>query len=152
AVQSREGEWANVPYLGRAHRAFVTPVKDLPWTLVVFRDKQIFRTINLQTMTLAAIAFMGYALLLAIAIGLLYLLRPEVPLVKTWPCQKHAQWYRRITLVNSMLFLIFIGLVLISSREPLIVWALFFPALAIAHALALPGSEPGQNPAKTPAS
>lgn len=148
AVQSREREWANVPYLGRDHRAFVTPIKDFPWTLVVFRDKQILRTINLQIMTLTAIALMGYALLLTIAIVVVFFASRKLVLVRMWPCPKLVQSYNRMTVVNSALFLICIVLVLVSSRGTLIVWALLFPTLAIVHALVLFSEKPGEHLAK----
>jgi hypothetical protein len=139
AVQLRQREALNVQYLGRAHRAFVTPLRDLPWTLVVFRDKQMLRTVNLETVTLATIALAGYSVLLTVVLALIVLLFSESKTRsdRIWPCEERHANYNQIAIVNSGLFLICLVLVFLSSREALIVCALLFPALAIVSSLLL---------------
>jgi len=138
AVHLRQRESLNVQYLGRAHRAFVTPMQDLPWTLIVFRDKQILRTINLEIMTLSSIALSAYGLLLIIGLALVFL--PVFPnakkrLERIWPQRERHAEYNQIAIVNSGLLLICLVLLLVTSRDALVVWALLFPAIAIAHAV-----------------
>ncbi|MEK6408395.1 MAG: hypothetical protein AABN34_15820, partial [Acidobacteriota bacterium] len=144
AVKSRESDWMDVQYLGRAHRAFVTPIKDLPWTLVVFRDKQIARTVNLEIMTLTATALTIYAGVLIVVLAFVFFPFPksEERLSRIWPELKRLFSYKQLLIVNSALFLICVGLVTVSSRNTLIAWAVLFPALAIAHSLMLMGKKP----------
>ena len=138
AVQLRQREPVNLQYLGRAHRAFVTPIQDLPWTLIVYRDKQILRTINLEIVTLASIALSAYGLLLIIALALVFL--PVFPnsrkrLERIWPNpERHAE-YTRIAVVHSALLMVCFVLLMVSYRDALVGWALLFTALAIGHAL-----------------
>lgn len=145
AALSREREWATVPYLGRDHRAFVTPIKDLPLTVAVFRDKHILRTINLQIVTLVAVALMGYVLLLALATAVFRFAGSELPPIIMWPCPKLARLYAQAAVANSALFVICVVLVLLSSRATLILWALLFPALGIAYTFVLFRKKPGEH-------
>lgn len=153
AVQLRASESVNLQYLGRAHRAFVTPIKDLPWTLVVFRDRQILRTINLEIVTLVVIALAAYAVLLIAALALIFF--PIFPgstgrLNRIWPDQKRLASYQQMAIVNSVLFFTCLALTITSSRGALIFWALLFPALAIAHSLLLMGKKPRLKLPKLP--
>jgi hypothetical protein len=141
----RQREPVNVQYLGRSHRAFVTPIQDLPWTLVVFRDKQILRTINLEIVTLASIALSAYGLLLIIALALVFL--PIFPnsrkrLERIWPNQERHAEYKRIAVVHSALLMVCLVLLMVSYRDALVGWALLFTALAIGHALWLLREKP----------
>ena len=145
AVQLRQREPVNIQYLGRAHRAFVAPLSDLPWTLVVFREKQILRTINLEIVTLATILFCAYGILLIVALALIFL--PFFPNAKKrleniWPAEEHHAKYNQIAVVNLALFLIFLLLVIVTRRDALVVWALLFPSLVIWHALMLKSGKP----------
>ncbi|HXI88703.1 MAG TPA: cache domain-containing protein [Blastocatellia bacterium] len=137
AVQSRESEWLSLQYLGGSQRGYVTPIADLPWSLVVFRDRQILRTVNLETMTLTAIAFTFYALLLAVVLGCIFLFRPKTRFSMIWPDPKRHECYKQVAAVNFALFIIFGVLVIVSSDVVLIVWALLFPALSLVHFLLL---------------
>ena len=145
AVQLRQRELVNIQYLGRAHRAFVAPLSDLPWTLVVFRDKQVLRTINLEIVTLATILFCAYGILLMIVLALIFL--PLFPNAKKrlesiWPAEEHHSKYNQIAVVSLALFLICLVLVMVTTRDALMVWALLFPALVISHALMLKSDKP----------
>ena len=141
AVQSHQGDWMDLQYLGRAHRAFVQPIPGLPWSLVVFRDKQILRTINLEMMTLVAILFGAYTLLLAAtlllfaALSFFFLPRSRLRLANIWPNPENGDRYKRIAIVNAVLFAVFLILIMASGRGVLILWGLLFPALALAFSV-----------------
>lgn len=139
AVQARDSALVNLEYLGGSHRAFVTPIKDLPWSLVVLRDKRILRTVNLEMMTLSAIAFTSYTLLLAVGLFLTFLVKSKPRLVIVWPNPKWLTSYRQVTAANAVAFLVCVALVIMSRRGWLIVWALLFPALSLVHAFLVMG-------------
>ena len=63
---SFEGE-----YWGKGHQFYVMPFQGLPWSLVVFQDKEILRAHNFQILLLAGFLFFMYFLMLAVFCGLL---------------------------------------------------------------------------------
>lgn len=140
AVQARDSAFVSLHYLGGSHRAFVTPIKDLPWSLVVLRDKRILRTVNLEMMTLSAIAFTSYTVLLGAALFLFFLMRSKPRFSIVWPNEKWLACYRQIVAANAVLFVVCVALVMVSSRGRLIVWALLFPALGLVHAFLVMGN------------
>ena len=130
-VQSRIGEPLSALYLGRDQSLFVTPVADTPWTLVVFRDKQVLRTATLEIVTLTVIAFLTYAALLVIALALVRLYASKPRLNNLWPNKDRVAHYKRIVSSNCVLFLLFLVFLTLLGGEWLIVLALLFPALAL---------------------
>src|SRR5207244_8773044 len=52
-LRPRASEWINAAYMGRAHRLYVVPLSQLPWTLIVFRDKELGRTATVELLTAA---------------------------------------------------------------------------------------------------
>ncbi|MEK6303783.1 MAG: cache domain-containing protein [Acidobacteriota bacterium] len=139
AVQTRDSAFVNLHYLGGSHRAFVTPIKDLPWSLVVLRDRRIFRTVNLEMMTLAGIAFTSYAVLLAITLFVIFLVRSKPRFAIVWPNDKWLARYRQVVAANAVLFVACLALVMVSTRGWLIVWALLVPGLGLAHVFLVVG-------------
>ena len=65
-ADSFEGE-----YWGKGHQFYVMPFQGLPWSLVVFQDKEILRAHNFQILLLAGFLFLMYFLMLAVFCGLL---------------------------------------------------------------------------------
>lgn len=142
AVQTRTSDFMDLQYLGRSNRAFVAPIEGLPWTLVTFRDKGVLRTVNLEIATLSTMLGLGYFIFLVLALALVVLFSPRGRLARIWPSEASAGCYRQILAVNLVLFFISLAVITVSTRGWLIVWALLFPALAIAHALSLFGRGP----------
>lgn len=140
ATQTRISESLDVKYLGRDHSACVTPIEGLPWTLVVFRDKYILRTMNLETMTLAAYLILAYAVVLTLALAFTFIFVPgsKERLKAIWPLKQHRDRYKQMFIVNSALFLMCVLLTAISNRQGFL-YAILFPSIAIAHSLWLLG-------------
>ena len=86
AVEARQNERMNIRYWGDDYRAYVQPMKDLPWTLITFREKRGLRTLNTEALTvtlLFLLAVFGVALLAFISLVLL--LRPQYRAHWVWP-------------------------------------------------------------------
>lgn len=47
-------------YWGTGHHFYVKPIEDLPWTLVVFRSKEMLRTINFEILMFSSCLFTLY--------------------------------------------------------------------------------------------
>ena len=66
AADSFEGE-----YWGKGHQFYVMPFQGLPWSLVVFQDKEILRAHNFEILLFAGFLFLLYFLMLAVFCGFL---------------------------------------------------------------------------------
>jgi hypothetical protein len=137
AVRSRTSETIDVKYLGRDHRVRVTPLEAFPWTLVVFRDKQLLRTMNLETITLTSYLCLAYGILVTLALVLIFVFLPGAKARRTmiWPTAQNHDRYKQMFVVNSALFIFCLMLTALLDGSFLWVVAVLFPSLALAHTL-----------------
>lgn len=94
-------------YWGTGHYFYAKPVEELPWTLVVFRSKEMFRTINFEILMFSSCLFTLYI------IGLLLWLKVlsawyrfdgyGQPVRWLWPHQSGRQAYNRLALFHIVL-------------------------------------------------
>jgi hypothetical protein len=75
AVLSRMDQPIDTNYLGKGHRMYVSALGGTPWTLVVFADKQMARTINLEVITLSIVLYLLFSLSVVALISLFCLAR-----------------------------------------------------------------------------
>jgi len=135
-VKSRGSEFVNAQYLGRGHRFYISPMKYLPWTLIVCRDKQILRTTHLESTTLATAMTGGYWAIVLPALLLLFLTCSRRKLAWLWPDAAQGAAYRLIFSFNCVLAFIYCLLLLwLSNGAWVIFWSFVFPAAAIGHAI-----------------
>ena len=140
AVFGRSSDWLNARYEGRGHRLYASPLEPFPWFLVVYRDKQILRTTNLEILTVSMILFMMYALVgLAVAgVLYLYLSTDRLRLAWLWPDPPRTHTYFMIAMASVFLGAVFglalsvlpVGAVLLTTfvipvMGPLLVYALW---------------------------
>lgn len=114
AVYGRRAAWMDVSYLGTGHRLYVKPVAELPWSLVVYENKQALRTVNLELLSVSLILFVVYFVLM---LGAHWLAGPAVRrfgsegrglTVCLWPDPEKTRVYYRIAVLNSLLGLVFV--------------------------------------------
>lgn len=85
AVADRAQMHLTIGYLGRGHSAFVTPIYNFPsWSLIVFRDKRVFRTVFMDVLTLAGLMYLVYALILLTALSIFYLFNINTTERRSW--------------------------------------------------------------------
>jgi len=60
AVDARRAEHLDVRYYGEGHRFYVLPLRDTPWTVVVFRNKSTLRSLSLGLSVVWAVMFALY--------------------------------------------------------------------------------------------
>src|SRR5437763_7511044 len=58
AVIPRHEEFMDAKYWGEDVRVLITPLPDLPWTLLTFRDKRLLRTMNLEALVISLLLFL----------------------------------------------------------------------------------------------
>ena len=132
AVLGRFAAQFDTYYTRRLHSLYATPIPDLPWSLIVFRDEQVLGTAHLEMVTLAVLLFLNYGLLLALAYIVAHLIGGRRFATWLWPDKQRAGAYALLALVNLALALA-LGAVIISngSAETIVVSALVFPALGL---------------------
>ncbi|MGH7789670.1 MAG: cache domain-containing protein, partial [Candidatus Binatia bacterium] len=103
AVHARHAATIDLTYHGRAVRAAVAPLAGTPWSLIVYRDKEILRTLSLEAAATAGMGFVTLFLLVAFCIGLLaVLLAPAVAEIP-WPDPRRAPRYAATVAVLAVL-------------------------------------------------
>lgn len=131
AVLARSSEFINAPYLGKAHRLFVSPVAGTPWMLVVFRDKQTARTINLELLTLSLVLYLVFAVVALLVISFVYFPRRGERIRRLWPNARNAGQYDRLIVMNAVLIVVFLVVAWTVRNEILLVCCCFLlPSLA----------------------
>jgi len=117
-VLGRTSGTITTQYLGQRHRLHATPIemasaidsfRDPLWSLVVFQPTLVPETVNLETLTLAVAMFATFGLVLAAAWALFSRFRPQ-DRKWFWPDDHKADRYRRATLVNAGLSVLFLTL------------------------------------------
>jgi len=103
-------------YWGKGHQFFVRPVEDLPWTLIVFREKEDIRGINFGLLLFGGSLFTVYLLSILIAGGLgLWMVNglhlrargfSSSPFDWLWPHPDNRRWYQVSLVVNLGLILV----------------------------------------------
>jgi hypothetical protein len=129
-------------YMGRGHRLFISPMSANPyesWTVIVFRDLRVEQTMNLEVLSLAAIMFVLYTLVMALALILAHWTqRGRERRNWLWPDSQRAGTYRRLVIVNGIAILLLLICSEIPTQPALLFCATFIPvATIIANLVAL---------------
>ncbi|HSB11734.1 MAG TPA: cache domain-containing protein [Blastocatellia bacterium] len=147
AVMSRADRFMNTKYLGEGHRLYVSPLSGTPWMLVVFRDKQVARTINLELLTLAMVLYLGFAAIMFGLISVIYLPKRGERISWLWPDPNRAGQYELLIAANLVIGGIFVLALTVKSGWFLITCCVTIPVLAtILGTLVLRKSEHVQAP------
>ncbi|MFY9553384.1 MAG: cache domain-containing protein, partial [Blastocatellia bacterium] len=125
AVLARANKFINAQYLGKGHRLFVSPVAGTPWMLVVFRDKQIARTINLELLTLSLVLYLIFAVFALLLISVVYLPRRGERIRRLWPHKRNAKQYELLITVNTVLLVVFLLVARLVTNETVLVICCF---------------------------
>ncbi|MFZ0389829.1 MAG: cache domain-containing protein [Calditrichia bacterium] len=121
AISGEITDIGTVTYMGQKYRFYVQPLQPFPWYLIVFRNNEIFQTINVEILTIALIIFVLYALLFLLIIGFTYIARPGYRARWIWPNPVHLNSYKKLTPV----FLVIIAV--------LFFWITLFESFQILH-------------------
>ncbi|GJL58197.1 MAG: hypothetical protein NPIRA03_10540 [Nitrospirales bacterium] len=132
-VLARNADNVDVTYAGNDTQFYVAPIGsnnlDLPWTLIVYRDKNLLRTANGVALFISTVLFALYATV--ILGGLLFGLLIVGDLRSgqaswMWPKEVYHRRYTTIALINSALVLIFGGLMLTGNGQAILLRAMAF--------------------------
>ena len=91
-------------YWGEGHSFYSIPLPDVPWSLVVFRNKELFRTTNFEALLLASALFALYTVISIIVPAVIWLFnkarRQKKSMSWFWPdSSRHYGYYAVIVLI-----------------------------------------------------
>ncbi|HKS10156.1 MAG TPA: cache domain-containing protein [Pyrinomonadaceae bacterium] len=135
AVLGRWKQTLTTPYFGKGHSAYVEPFDNLPWTLVVFNEKDSLRTTFGEILTLGLVLFLSYFVVLCLLLAAMYAINRKTRDRSTWlwPDQSKRTLYVNLIVVNVGLFL----LSAFAVYELPGLWKLFLPTVIGLAAVAL---------------
>jgi hypothetical protein len=100
AVEARQNESMDIRYWGEDYRAYVQPMKDLPWTLITFREKAPLRTLNTEALTITLVfVLVIFGVGLLAFISLVLLLAPRYRARWVWPDPARVKTYVELSAV-----------------------------------------------------
>lgn len=105
AVFARHSIWTNINYWGTDHRAYVRPLEKLPWTLIVFRDKALLRTVNTEAVAMTLSMLLGNSSIYVLVIVLLLLSSPGYRAPQAWPVPENTHLYARLIVLYAITIL-----------------------------------------------
>jgi hypothetical protein len=136
AVAGRRAESLAARYAGLDYRLRVQPLPELPWSLVVFREKLVWGTAQVEVISVAVLAFIAYLAVFAAVIALAYAVGARRSLAWLWPTPHRAAAYGLLTVVNVVLAALLMALVFIPSAGGWrLLAAVLLPPLAAALGL-----------------
>lgn len=104
AVVGNLRELVTARYLGRDVSIYTAPIGGgLPWTVAVFQDKNLVRTINFEPLLFCVGLFVAYAALLLVLVAALTLIDRETRLRWIWPDWRNPPKYL-LLIASSILF------------------------------------------------
>lgn len=103
---ARRSGFIEVRYAGREHMLHPVPVAGLPWSVVVFRDKTLLRTVNVQILTTALLCLVLYVAAILLLLALVYLL-PQFRARWVWPARERRGTYAQLAALYALCLLVY---------------------------------------------
>ena len=132
AVYARRDEVMNIRYWGDDYRAYVHPMRDLPWTIVTFREKRGLRTLNTEALIVTLVLILtlvGPGLMLFIAV--VKLTRPRYAARWLWPDAAHVSDYADLAGIYGVLLVAVMGLLLLLPEGALMFLPYWFVPIVL---------------------
>ena len=109
-IQARTAGEIEGKYWGNGHRFVIKPLAGLPWTLIVFENKEILRTTNFEMLLFSLSLFTMYILTLLLWFKILLLIYRSDALGQRirwiWPKQQLRKSYRWLSLLQLVIFVL----------------------------------------------
>src|SRR5262249_45912599 len=121
--------YLNTRYVGRAHRLYVRPIQNLPWSLIVYRDKAILIGANFDLLTVSVSLLFIHCIILVAVLYLVCPLQSKKRSSWIWPYLDCPRKYVVLIAVNLALSAILYAIILAGDGWSLVVPALIIPAI-----------------------
>jgi hypothetical protein len=134
AVLARRADSVEMKYWGEDHSAYVRPMEGLPWTLIVYRNKRLLETMNVESLVFTLFFLLLFASLLVMAIGVSMLARPRYRAPWAWPSPKKLGRYRRLIVIYVLLAAVFAICIITLHERWIVMVSLVLPLIAMISA------------------
>jgi len=134
AVLARRADSVEMKYWGEDHSAYVRPMEGLPWTLIVYRNKRLLETMNVESLVFTLFFLLLFASLLVTAIIISTLARPRYRAPWAWPSPKKLGRYRRLIVIYLLLALVFTLCIITLQERWIVMISLVLPLIAMISA------------------
>lgn len=131
AVYARQARSVDVRYWGTDHRLYVKPLRHLPWTLIVFRDKSLLRTVNTESVAVTLAMLLGNASIYLLVIVLVLLRNPRYRAPQAWPVAENTPLYARLVVVYAVTIVYAAGVVYAFDARTVLLATMLVPAQAM---------------------
>lgn len=131
ALFAHSQDFISSKYTGMGHRLFVTPIRDFPWSLVVFRNKQLLRTSNAEILSISLFLLLFYSVILFVGIGVIRLYSPNFFRNFIWPNENKIEDYLLWLITYFLLSVVFFVAIMILDPPKLFLWILLWPLLLL---------------------
>jgi hypothetical protein len=131
AVYARQARSVDVRYWGTDHRLYVKPLRYLPWTLIVFRDKSLLRTVNTESVAVTLAMLLGNASIYLLVIFLVLLRNPRYRAPQAWPVAQNTPLYARLIVLYTLTIFYGVGVVYAFDARTVLLATMLVPAQAI---------------------
>ena len=130
-VLAHAGGFLSVNYGGREVRAFVSPIPDLPLTVIAFGDKQPGRVTSAEWITSSSYLMGLYLVLLLFLVAGILLFEPTTRLAGLWPDRRLCRVYLRLIVIQLLLVVVFGWAIVQMDRSSLLLTGVLLPLLVI---------------------
>ncbi len=104
AVVAHNSRFVDARYWGEDVRIFVSPMSDLPWTLLTIRSRRLLRTANLETIVISLTLYLLYISIVAVLLVAITVSKPEYRARWIWPDEtRAARWFSIKRMLVAML-------------------------------------------------
>jgi hypothetical protein len=131
AVYGRQPQLASVRYWGADHAVYVNPLQKLPWTLIVFRNKSLLRTVNTEAVAVTLSMLLGNASIYLFVLFAILLLRPRYRAPQVWPLEKHGPLYARLVVLYAATIVTALAFVYAFDPRSVLLYTMLVPAQAL---------------------
>jgi hypothetical protein len=132
ALVARTADTLNLRYGGSDYRAHVSPVPDVPWTLVTFLDKESGRITNAESLLSSIYLVLVYTIALAGLAALILVFIPSYRVPWLWPDRRLYSTYLRIGVINGLFLAAFLTAFATLERDDLLAAGFLLPLAAMA--------------------
>lgn len=119
AVYGRTADSVNTSYFQQPHRMFVTPLRDLPWSLVVFHNGNRLKLAQVEIVSVAGLLFSIFVGALAVVVCACFGIGGRRSFRWLWPRHDAQGTYRLLAAINFVLAGVALLVILRNSNPPL---------------------------------
>ncbi|HXH91898.1 MAG TPA: cache domain-containing protein, partial [Thermoanaerobaculia bacterium] len=102
AILARRERKVSTPYWGEDHSLYVRPLKGTAWSLVTFRQKGLFRAVNIEMLVITILLLLLSTSIYLVIFLIIVLRMPRYRAPSLWPDKKRAEDYTHLIVAYAL--------------------------------------------------